>query len=216
MIVYKDIIQGTPEWHEIRYGKIGGTCANQLYLNTDTLFINTLSCYLEPFEMEEDGYANDAMIRGIELEPMARKALEDYTGVIFNDVGWLEHQLVPLIGISPDGLSEDHTAMCEIKCPGKEKHTRTLFENKIPSDHIDQCLHAFTVNDKLQTIYFASFRPESKHPLFVKALHRSDNVDLGTKSKPVIKPVDEWVLIGRTKARVIDANIKTAIHNLDF
>lgn len=216
MKIYKEIIQGTEEWHQIKYRKIGGSTSKGLFVESDTLLISILSQFLEPFELEEDGYINSDMQRGIELEPLGRERLGQYAGVNFIEVGWVESSLISVIGISPDGMSECETVMCEIKCPAKEKHTKTLFSNEIPSDNIHQCLHYFTVNPKLETFYFASFRPESNHPLFVKKLNRKSVVNLGTEKTPKIKTVDEWVKIATGNAYKLEADIQSAIKKLEF
>ena len=88
-----------------------------------------------------------------------------------------------MIGISPDGITEDEKTACEIKCLGRKKHLSVLLENDIPLEHINQCIHYFTANLKLEKLYFISFRHESvKH--FIKELTLESTVNIGTKSKP--------------------------------
>jgi hypothetical protein len=156
------------------------------------------------------------MMRGIELEPQAKAQLEIYTGLTFLDAGWIQSIENPLLGISPDGITKDETVMCEIKCPARVKHTRTILEDRIPDDHLEQLIHAFTVNPKLEKLYFCSFRPESIKPLFVKELNRMSLVDLGTKARPVVKSVREWVEIAKTEALRLELLIKEKIEELKF
>lgn len=206
MKAYWDIVQGTEEWHRIRYGKIGGSTSKGLLTDTDTLLDEILATQLEPFELEDDLYASKEMQRGNELEPLARLNLSQYTNIPFIECGWLESEEIPLLGISPDGITKDFKVACEIKCPGAKKHTNTLRNGIIPLDHINQIVHNFTVNDQLEIIYFCSFRPESKYPLFVRNATRGTLVNLGTKSKPVVKPISEWV--GIIQAKVIELQNK--------
>lgn len=215
MKIYHDIIQGTEAWHKLRYGKIGGSTSKGLFVASDTLLYELVSAHLEPFELDEDGYINADMQRGIELEPLARERLEQYTGVKFNVPGWMESVLIPLIGISPDGISQDETVSCEIKCPSAKTHTKTLLEDAIPATNIHQCLHYFTVNSKLQRHYFLSFRPESKHEMFVKLLTPDSLIDLGTKAKPNVKKIGEWANIARAEAMKLDAQKIEAIKQLE-
>lgn len=215
MKIYKDIIQGTEEWHRIKYGKIGGSTSKGLFVESDTLLYEIAAQHLEPFELEEDGFINSDMQRGLELQPMAIEATAAYIGVPLIEVGWMESIDIPLIGISPDAISEDATISAEVKCPAKTKHTKTLMINDIPADNIHQCLHYFTVNPNLETHYFVSYRPESKHPLFIKKLTRDSMVDLGTKAKPNFKPVSEWVRIAKGAAMTLEANLIIALNNLE-
>jgi hypothetical protein len=188
MKVYKDIVQGTIEWHELKWGKIGGTLSKGLFVDSDTLLIDILSQRLEDFE-PTDSFENDAMQRGNELEPFAREYLQSYTGIQFNEVGWLQNSENELLGISPDGISECERFSCEIKCLSRKAHYSILLENEIPLDKIHQCVHYFTVNPKLEKHYFIAFRPEApKH--FIKELTLENVVNIGTKARPKLMTIE--------------------------
>jgi hypothetical protein len=191
MINRKDIEQGSLEWHQIKWGKIGGTLSKGLLVNSDTLLIDILSQRMEEFE-PVDSFTNEHMERGNELEPFARLYLNEYTGLTFNQTGWLQSEENELLGISPDGITEDEKSSCEIKCFARKKHYEILLDNEIPLENIFQCIHYFTVNPKLEQHYFISFRPEApKH--FVKKLDRNSQVNIGTKARPVILIIEEAV-----------------------
>ena len=182
MINYKEIEQGSIEWFELKWGKIGGTLAKGLFVKSDSLFLEILSQQLEEFE-PTDSFSSEAMEHGTINEPFAREYLETYTGIKFTETGWIQSEENELIGISPDGITEDEKTACEIKCLGRKKHLSVLLENDIPLEHINQCIHYFTVNPKLEKLYFIAFRHESvKH--FVKELTLGSTVNIGTKSKP--------------------------------
>src|SRR5690554_3830321 len=159
MIVYKDIEQGSNEWFMLRHGKIGGTRSKQLLVNSDTLLIELIAETVEPFDEDSEDFISDEMQRGMDLEPEARLQLEKYSGLKFNEVGWIQSE-IELIGISPDGLTDCETIACEIKCPGAKKHVKTCLDNEIPLDNLGQCVHYFTVNPKLVKLLFMSYRPE--------------------------------------------------------
>jgi len=216
MKVYKDIVQGSEAWHELKYGKIGGSTSKGLFVDSDTLLIELLSARLEPFVLEDDGYVSADMQRGIELEPLGRERLSEYTGIHFNEVGWMESEECSILGISPDGISEDETVSCEIKSPGRKKHTATIFCDAIPSDNIHQCLHYFTVNRKLERHFFLSFRPESSRPMWVKELTRDSVIDLGSKSKPNAKAIGEWVEIALGNGLKLEAQLIESENKLSF
>lgn len=214
-MIKHEIPQRSLEWLELKHGKIGGTLSKGLFVKSDTLLIDILSQLTEDFEAE-DSYISYDMQRGIDLEPYALEALSSEIFVSFTTPGFLQNKDIPLIGISPDGLSECDTIACEIKCPGAKKHMLTILEDAIPSDNIHQCLHYFTVNPKLETLYFVSYRPESKiKQLWYNILTRSTDINLGTKAKPVVKTVDEWSKIAKTEAEILEAEIQVSLSKLN-
>ena len=215
MIVYKEIKQRSEEWHELKHGKVGGTLSKGLFVKSDTLMIDILSQITEDYE-PQDGYISADMQRGIDLEPFALEALEKEIFVEFQQVGFLQNSAIPILGISPDGITEDETIQVEIKCPGAKKHTETILADEIPQDNIHQVLHAFTVNPKLVWMYFVSYRWENKiKPLWYKMLTKDSEINLGTKAKPVIKTVSEWVAIARQNAEDLNKEINENLSKLN-
>lgn len=209
-----NIEQRTYEWHLIKHGVIGGTLAKGLFVKSDTLLIDLLSQKLEEFDYEES-YISFDMQRGIDLEPQAREELSREIFVQFNEVGFLQHDTIDILGISPDGISEDLTIQCEIKCPAAKKHTSTILADEIPSDNIHQVLHAFVVNEKLESLFFCSYRPENKiKPLWYKEIKQDSLIDLGTKSKPQVKSVSEWRDIALNEAKQLQEDLDAAMEKL--
>jgi len=120
-----------------------------------------------------------------------------------------------LLGISPDGLTEDHTVACETKCLARKKHTEILISNEIPLEYIHQCVHYFTVNPKLEKLFFCAFRPESVKS-FVKELTLESVVNIGTKSKPKLLTINEIKVLSLTYANELQTKINKHKNNLDF
>ena len=211
-----NIEQGTGEWFELKHGVIGGTRAKGLFIKTDTLFYELLAELTEPFdETDEESYTSDAMERGNELEPEARKQLSKYTGVEFIECGFIKNA-IPLLGISPDAITINFKTGAEIKCPEAKRHLRTCVADAIPLENIHQCIHSFTVNDNLETFYFMSYRPESIKPMFVKKLTRDSLVNIGTQAKPVMKTIAECVEIAQTEAKRLQEELSLTINKLKF
>lgn len=236
MINYKEIEQNTPEWHQIKWGKIGGTLSKGLFVDSDTLFIDILSQHIEEYnDDDEEGYQSASMIRGKELEPRAIEYAEKYTGIKFNSTGWLQSEENRLLGISPDGISDCEEYGVESKCLSRKEHTAILVENKTPKEKISQIVHYFTVNPKFKKVFFIAFRPESMKP-FIEEFTRESVVDMGWKKKieievigakgTPIKPktetvidwrtIDEWTKISIRKADELDVKIKETINKLSF
>lgn len=205
---FKNIEQGSDEWHAIRYGKIGGTLASGLMVDSDTLFIDIASQIAENMQIE-DNYVSAEMQRGIDLEPMARSLAGDLLDIDFRQSGWLQCEDNELLGISPDGLTLDEKKAIEVKCLGRKKHFEVSVSKQIPREHINQCIHYFTVNPKLEVLYFVCYRPENKNnPIVIITLLRLDGVDLGTKSKPNVKSIQEWSELMREEANILLTKIK--------
>ncbi|HOS56988.1 MAG TPA: YqaJ viral recombinase family protein [Spirochaetota bacterium] len=216
MKIFKDIEQGSEDWHRIKWGKIGGTRASGLFVKSDNLLLELLSEITEEFQLDDDGFISPAMLRGQDLEPLALSEASEYIGINFESVGWLEREDNPLLGISPDGLSECERFSIEIKCPESKKHIKTILLNDVPDDNIDQCVHYFTVNDKLEAHYFVSFRPEAIKKIFVKKLTRESFVNIGTKAKPIMKSINEVVAMSKLEADLLQKEINKKIEILQF
>ena len=214
MINFKEIEQCSLEWHQIKWGKIGGTLSKGLFVNSDTLFLDILSQQLEEFEPSES-FTSDAMQHGKDNEPFARAYLNEYTGLEFKETGWLECDENTLLGISPDGITEDEKTACEIKCFGRKKHIEVLFKNDIPLENIFQCIHYFTVNPKLEKLYFIAFRAESaKH--FIKELTLDTEINIGTKSRPRIMSIEAARDYSLEKAEELENKLKKFKNQLEF
>lgn len=236
MINYKDIEQGTSEWHKMKWGKIGGTLSKGLFVDSDTLLIDILSQHIESYnDDEEDGFQSLAMIRGKELEPRAIEYIEQYTGIKFHPTGWLQSEENRLLGVSPDGISECEEYGVESKCLSRKEHTEILYYNRTPKEKIPQIVHYFTINPKFKKVWFIAFRPESIKP-FIEEFTRESVVDMGWKKKIEvevigakgipIKPkietvidwrtIDEWTKVSIKKAVELEVKIEDVIEQLSF
>jgi hypothetical protein len=214
MIVYEKLDQKSLEWFEVKWGKIGGTLSKGLHTKGDTLFIDLLSQHIEEFE-PSDSWENAHTKRGNDLEPFAIEYLEKYTGYKFNQFGWLQSEENELLGISPDGLIEDFTIACETKCFARKKHTEILLTREIPLDNIHQLVHYFTVNPKLEELYFCAFRPEAVTS-FVKRLTLNSEVNIGTKAKPRMFTIKEVVKLSKSAADNLLDRINISKGKLNF
>lgn len=129
--------QGSTEWRLARCGKLtasrfahvmnvlkdGSPGANRRELVTQ-LAIERLT------GVPVDGFENDAMRRGRELEAEARAAYEADTGELVEQVAFVDHPELDFVGVSPDGLLGDD-GLLEIKCPANmAKHLEALRANE--------------------------------------------------------------------------------------
>ncbi len=137
MKIYKEIIQGSPEWFEIRVGKVTASHAQAIGNNGKGLENYILEVVAEMFSSSErERYSNEHTERGSELEPIARAMYELQNDVEVEEIGFAEYN--DFVGCSPDGLV-GKDGMIEIKCPDDKTYFNLLINEKIDSAYIWQC-----------------------------------------------------------------------------
>jgi hypothetical protein len=148
---------------------------------------------------------------------MAREQAERYLGLKFNEVGWLQSSECGLLGISPDGLSNDCKDALETKCPALKKHTKTIIEDIVPKDYIYQIVHYFTINEKLERLHFCSFRPENEiKPLFIKTVTPDSIYDFGTATKPKPMSIGDMSRQARIAGAKLEVELNELLERLKF
>lgn len=148
-MIYEELEQRSKEWFELRKGMVTASRFGDILTSTgkksskqdgyiDDLVADHLS--LEPLE----GFTNDAMQRGIDLEPEARRAYSERAGWDVKEVAFITHESLP-IGCSPDGVVtktdigfrplelSDLLTGVEIKCPGERNHANWMRKGKCPA-----------------------------------------------------------------------------------
>jgi len=137
MKIYKELLQGTPEWFDIRKGKVTASKAQAIASNgkgLETYINEVVSEYFSSAEKEH--YSNIHTERGHELEPVARSMYELMNNVVVDQIGFCEYN--EFVGCSPDGLVGDD-GMIEIKCPDDKTYFNLLMNEKIDNAYIWQC-----------------------------------------------------------------------------
>ena len=94
-----------------------------------------------------------AMQRGIELEPIARRAYEALHGVKM-PADELTHPSIPFIRANFDGINREAQRVLEIKCPGPPDHA-TAKAGMIPEKYFWQCVHLMGVAGLPELHYFS-------------------------------------------------------------
>ena len=128
-----NIEQGTEEWFGLRRGRFTASMFYKLMSNKTTKGYNDV---LQQVVFERltgktpPSYVNDAMLRGTELEPVARQDYVFTTNNEVEQVGFVT--LDDWVGCSPDGLVGEH-GLLEIKCPNWNTHLDYLLADKLPS-----------------------------------------------------------------------------------
>lgn len=194
---YKD----KTEWLEARRGTIGGSGAKKI-----TKKVRGTGLKEGVYELIAERVAiprgdENRMDRGHTLEQEAVERLSEDTGIPFVQVDheiWSHDETLALT-YSPDGYvdGEKITVACEIKCLDSAKHIEAIITDKIPSEHSDQVLQAFVVNEDLETLYFALYDPSMPVDLkyfIVKRDELAESIQARLQhERDVLSFVDEWV-----------------------
>ena len=165
--------QRTPEWIEIKRGKMSASNAETIIANgkgLETYIYNLMAEYYS--SAEKENYINADMQRGIDLEPEAKIEFQFYTGLDIKEVGCVE--LNDYILASPDGLIGDD-GLIEIKCPNDSIYFKLLLSNNIKPEYIAQMQMQMYVTDR-QYCYFVSYNPNFEKSLYIKKINRDEEM----------------------------------------
>lgn len=145
-----DVEQGSQQWLSLRKNYIGGS---------DAPVVMGSSPWKTPYQLwsEKMGLSetpqNDAMRRGLELEPIARQRfIEEIQYPVSSAVAL--HDSIPFMMASFDGVSPGGEIVVEIKCPGREDHEKAM-DGIIPEKYIPQLQHQMEVAGISGMFYFS-------------------------------------------------------------
>ncbi len=175
-----EIVQGSPEWHAMRCGKVTASRVADMIAKTKTGWGASRANYAAELIAERltgvaaEGFTNAAMQWGTDQEPQARMAYEFMHDVTVEQIAFVEHPSVKDAGASPDGLVGE-TGMVEIKCPNTATHIETLIKQTIPSKYLTQMMWQMACTGR-QWCDFVSYDPRLRESMqmFVKRVHRDE------------------------------------------
>jgi len=157
MKIFENIEQNTPEWFDLRKGKITGSKWHGIVIKRGTVkkkgFYELLA---ERVAVEKDG--EDARARGNRLEDEAIFELEKEFGPIERP-GFCVREDNENIAISMDGAQLEKFRAFEVKCLNSADHLRAYFEQSIPGDYFEQAIQYFVVWDELEELIFTFYDP---------------------------------------------------------
>ena len=140
-----EIIQGSPEWLQLRAGRVTASRVADIIAKTKSGPSASRTNYMAELVAERltgrpsEGFSSAAMQWGTQTEPQARDAYAALTGQDVEQVGFVHHPSIPFSGASPDGLIA-WDGLVEIKCPNTSTHIDTLLTGKVPSKYITQMM----------------------------------------------------------------------------
>jgi len=127
-----------------------------------------------------NGYLNDAMRRGTELEPEARNYYTILTGNQVQQSGLIYLDETKHIGASVDGLVGDD-GLVEIKCPNLATHVNYLLDGVVPAAYVKQVQGQMWVTGRKWCDFF-SYHPESHKIGFLFHAKRDEEIIESIKS----------------------------------
>ena len=196
-----DILQGTPEWFDLKRGKVSASHIVDImpgvkgkYLSSRKNYISQLVCEILTGTTEETSQSGP-MLWGIETEPLARQAYEALTGEWVDQIAFIDHPILDRCGCSPDGLINTDGGL-EIKCPNTATHIDTLLNGTVKRDYVFQMQDCMSCTGR-QWWDFVSFDPrlDEKNQIFLKRFNR-DNGMIAEIESEVLKvnaEVDELI-----------------------
>lgn len=139
----------------------------------------------------------NAMERGVELEPEAIEKVAEILDEKIETVGLCVHEYIPDIAVSPDGIIRKKGKIVEaveVKCLSTARHLQALIEKRIPDEYHFQVLQYFIVIDTLEVLHFAFYDPRLVgHEVCIIEVHRDEVKDEVTQYEEYQKKVLEEV-----------------------
>ena len=175
-----NIQQGTPEWLQLRLGKITASRIIDVLAQGKTGESLTRKKYKNNLVRQRmtglftESYTNPAMQRGIELEPLARASYEIKHNLIVDQISFVNHPTIKMAGASPDGLVNED-GLIEIKCPSPDNHIDNLINDEAPKKYFPQMQWQMACTGR-KWCDFISFDPDTNEHLrmLVKRVNRDD------------------------------------------
>lgn len=139
--------QRTDDWFAARCGRITASRLADVMAKTKSGYSASRKNYMMELICQrltgkcEPGFTSGSMMRGTELEPLAREmyVLNQFDAEV-TEVGFIPHPAIEWFGASPDGLVNDD-GLIEIKCPNTATHIETMRTGKPKREYILQ-MHA--------------------------------------------------------------------------
>lgn len=170
--------QRTPEWFEMRLGKVTASRVADVVARTKSGYGASRANYMAELICERltgaqaERFTNAAMQWGTDVEPAARDAYAFLNGAEVVEMGFAPHPTISDSGASPDGLVGDD-GLVEIKCPATATHIDYLLTDAVPGKYVTQMQWQMACTGRAWCD-FASFDPRlpARLQLWVKRVPR--------------------------------------------
>jgi 2-hydroxy-3-keto-5-methylthiopentenyl-1-phosphate phosphatase len=188
--------QRSPEWYQLRCGKITASDFHILFGDSWTKH-NIL--FQKAFErltgkLQGPKIWTEDIQRGIDLEPQAREMYEKIKNVKVQTVGFVEYNATA--GASPDGLIGTNGGL-EIKNPNFENFYRKTLKQYIEPSHKTQCHVNMFFTDREWWDYMMYSAGEEP---YIERIYRDAAMD-----KKIIQTIE-------SSEKIIERNIRTIVY----
>lgn len=201
-----NVEQSSDQWHEERNGCVTGTriqsALGAQYKKTKALtgwklgnksVQHTLLCELVS-EMQSileiSEFTNEAMMRGTELEPYSVESASKAMGVNFEVCGMLQHDTIDNFKFSPDAVCYEDGVIVggyETKSKMGKKHIEYILDDKVPDEHLWQCLCPMIMDDCVKWWAFGHYDDRNEvNELFLKVIKREDYEGLIAEARLIL------------------------------
>jgi putative phage-type endonuclease len=195
------VLQGTPEWHQCRLGKLTASRIADATAKTKTGYgasrANLMAALIceRLTGMPQETYSNSAMEWGAAQEATARELYEFMRDVEVEQVGFVDHPTIAMSGASPDGrIGRD--GLIEIKAPNSSTHIQTLLSETIDGKYIKQIQWQLACEGRAWCD-FVSFDPRlgSDLQIWIKRVHRDDGLihELESEAVKFLAEIDQTI-----------------------
>jgi putative phage-type endonuclease len=172
--------QRTDDWFAARLGKVTASRVADVIAKTKTGYGAGRANYMADLVVERltgqkaSSFSNAAMEWGTQTEPQAKAAYAAKTGILVEDVGFIDHPTVAMSGASPDGFAED--GLIEVKCPNTATHLEYVLAELPPLKYFTQMQWQMACTGR-PWCDFASFDPRlnERLQLLVVRVPRDDD-----------------------------------------
>jgi putative phage-type endonuclease len=173
--------QGTPEWFDLRLGKVTASRVADILAKTKTGVSASRQNYLIELALQrvtgvfETTFISPSMQDGIDREAQARVAYEVATGNFVSQVAFRNHHVIESFGCSPDGEVDDQPGLVEIKCRNNANHWEVIKSDEIPKKYWIQ-MQAQLSCTGMDWNDYVGYNPNfpDKSKLYVKRVYRDD------------------------------------------
>jgi putative phage-type endonuclease len=174
-----NVEQGSIEWKKAKLGHVSASSIADVMAKGKGI---TRHKYMVKLVAERltgevsESYSNDAMLHGVETEPLAKIAFENANQTLIEKTGFWKHPEIEWLGVSPDGLISID-AVIECKCPNTTTHIDYIFEDRCPVEYYKQIQCQLWVTGRAKA-YFVSYdnRLPERNQLFVKEVARDEEL----------------------------------------
>ena len=207
-----DCIQGAPEWHAARCGRVTGSRIADIMRQTKSGPSKMRQTYageivaerLSGFQ-DSNGFTSAAMQWGKDNEPKARELYAFMHDVTVTPIGFVLHPIIDGAGASPDALAGEDGGI-EIKCPTSANHIETLLGAPIDPDYMKQIDWSLACTGR-KWWDFVSFDPRlpAEMQIHVVRVVRDPRriAEIETQVRSFLREVDETV--ARLSAKFMQA-----------